>query len=162
MSLGFQLTALDKRITKPITLMRNITDRDLLAHIEAVDDYMSHMLAYPGRTFAQLYHRFFRINDLADGRVDLSDRTIDIADVDVPVLVVAGTNDVLAPAEAVLAVEELLTGAAAVRVERAPGGHLGVLTGRGARLTSWRYLDEFLAANDVGPAAMRRAAAAAA
>ena len=109
-SLGFQLTALDKRVTKPLTILRNITDRDLLAHIEAVDDYMAHMLAYPGRTFAQLYHRFFRINDLADGRVDLSDRTIDIADIEVPVLVVAGTNDVLAPADAVLAVEALLSG----------------------------------------------------
>ena len=158
-SLGFQLTALDKRITKPLTLLRNLDNRDLLAHIEAVDDYMAHMLAYPGRTFAQLYHRFFRINDLADGRVELSDRTIDIADVDVPALVVAGTNDVLAPAEAVLAAEELLTGTPVVRVERAPGGHLGVLTGRGARLATWRYLDEFLAANDVEQAAVRQAAA---
>jgi len=158
-SLGFQLTALDKRVTKPLTIIRHINDRDLLAHIEAVDDYMAHMLAYPGRTFAQLYHRFFRINDLADGRVELSDRTIDIADVDVPALVVAGTNDVLAPAEAVLAAEELLTGTPVVRVERAPGGHLGVLTGRGARLATWRYLDEFLAANDVEQAAVRQAAA---
>jgi polyhydroxyalkanoate synthase len=161
-SLGFQLTALDKRITKPLTVLRNIADRDLLAHIEAVDDYMSNMLAYPGRTFAQLYHRFFRINELAGGRVELSDRTIDLADVDVPVLVVAGQNDVLAPADAVVAVEGLLTGAPEVRVERAPGGHLGVLTGRGARLTSWRHLDEFLARHDVEPAAVRRATADAA
>src|SRR2546421_386066 len=137
-SLGFQLTALDKRITKPLTLLRNLDNRDLLAHIEAVDDYMAHMLAYPGRTFAQLYHRFFRINDLADGRVDLSGRCIDLADVDVPTLVVAGTNDVLAPAAAVVAVEGLLTGAPEVRVEREPGGHLGGLTGRGARNHTWR------------------------
>src|SRR5207237_10532722 len=73
-SLGFQLTALDKRITKPLTVIRNIADRDLLAHIEAVDDYMAHMLAYPGRTFAQLYHRFFRIHDLAAGRLHLGHR----------------------------------------------------------------------------------------
>jgi polyhydroxyalkanoate synthase len=157
-SLGFQLTALDKRVTKPLTVLRNLGDRDLLAHIEAVDEYMAHMLAYPGRTFAQLYHRFFRINDLADGRVELSDRCIDLADVDVPVLVVAGTNDVLAPAEAVVAVEGLLTGAPEVRVERAPGGHLGVLTGRGARDTTWRHLDDFLAAHDVPASDVRRAA----
>ena len=29
------------------------------------------MHAYPGRTFGQLYHRFFRTNDLADGRLAL-------------------------------------------------------------------------------------------
>jgi polyhydroxyalkanoate synthase subunit PhaC len=156
-SLGFQLTALDKRITKPLTLLRNIGDRDLLAHIEAVDDYMANMLAYPGRTFAQLYHRFFRMNDLAGGRVELGDRTIDLASVEAPVLVVAGTNDVLAPADAVVAVEGLLTGAPEVRVHRAPGGHLGVLTGRVAKHNTWRHLDDFLAAHDVPPDVVRRA-----
>jgi polyhydroxyalkanoate synthase len=144
-SLGFQLTALDKRLTKPLTLLRNIDDRELLAHIEAVDDYMANMLAYPGRTFGQLYHRFFRVNDLADGRVKLDDgQTIDIADVHVPVLVVAGANDVLAPRDAVHHVASLLTGSPDVRVETAKGGHLGVLTGRSARGTTWRYLDGFL------------------
>jgi polyhydroxyalkanoate synthase len=141
-SLGFQLTALDKRLTKPLTVLRNLDDREMLAHIEAVDDYMANMLAYPGRTFAQIYHRFFRINDLADGRFD----AIDVADVSVPVLVVAGDSDVLAPKDAVHHVADLLTGAPEVRVETAPGGHLGVLTGRSAAGTTWRYLDEFLRA----------------
>jgi poly[(R)-3-hydroxyalkanoate] polymerase subunit PhaC len=144
-SLGFQLTALDKRITKPLTMLRNLDDREMLAHIEAVDDYMAHMLAYPGRTFGQLYHRFFRVNDLADGRVELDDgKCIDVAGVRVPVLVVAGSNDVLAPREAVHHVADLLTGSPDVRVETATGGHLGVLTGRSARGTTWRYLDKFL------------------
>src|SRR4051812_829292 len=144
-SLGFQLTALDKRITKPLTLLRNLDDRELLAHIEAVDDYMANMLAYPGRTFGQLYHQFFRVNDLADGRVSLDDgETIDLADVRVPVLVVAGTNDVLAPRDAVEHVVDLLPSAPDVRFMAAKGGHLGVLTGRGARDSTWRYLDTFL------------------
>jgi polyhydroxyalkanoate synthase len=145
-SLGFQLTALDKRITKPLTLLRNIDDRELLAHIEAVDDYMAHMLAYPGRTFGQLYHRFFRVNDLADGRVELEDggRLVDLADVSVPVLVVAGSTDVLAPREAVEHVVDLLPGSPDVRFETAKGGHLGVLTGRSAHRTTWRHLDDFL------------------
>jgi polyhydroxyalkanoate synthase subunit PhaC len=144
-SLGFQLTALDKRLTKPLFVLRNLHDRDMLAHIEAVDDYMAHMLAYPGRTFGQLYHRFFRVNDLADGRVELADgEVIDVADVKVPVLVVAGANDVLAPADAVHHVVDLLGGAPDVRAFTFKGGHLGVLTGRGARNTTWRHLDKFL------------------
>jgi polyhydroxyalkanoate synthase len=144
-SLGFQLTALDKRITKPLTLLRNLDDRDMLAHIEAVDDYMAHMLAYPGRTFGQLYHRFFRVNDLADGVLDLDDdRTIDLADVRVPVLSVAGTSDTLAPRPAVHAVAGLLPNAPEVRLETGPGGHLGVLTGRSAKRTTWANIDEFL------------------
>jgi polyhydroxyalkanoate synthase len=144
-SLGFQLTALDKRLTKPLTLLRNIDDRELLAHIEAVDDYMAHMLAYPGRTFGQLYHRFFRVNDLADGRVAFDDgEVIALADVKVPVLVVAGDSDVLAPRDAVEHVVDLLPGSPDVRFMTSKGGHLGVLTGRSARDSTWRYLDTFL------------------
>ena len=162
-SLGFQATALDKRITKPLFTLRHLDDRELLAHVAAVDDYMANMLAYPGRTFAQLYHRFFRVNDLADGRMELSDRELDLGAVDVPVLAVAGANDVLAPPEAVVAVKPLLSGAPEVRVEVCPGGHLGVLTGRSAKQTTWRILDEWLAAHDAEPAvveeANRRAAA---
>jgi polyhydroxyalkanoate synthase len=159
-SLGFQLTALDKRVTKPLTILRNLRDRDLLAHIEAVDDYMANMLAYPGRTFAQLYHRFFRVNDLADGRIELSDgETVDVADIDVPVLVVAGSNDVLAPEPAVHHVASLLSGSPDVRVRTAPGGHLGVLTGRSARTTTWAELDAFLRAYDARRSDLSRAAA---
>jgi polyhydroxyalkanoate synthase subunit PhaC len=32
-------------------------------------------------------------------------------------------------------------------METAPGGHLGVLTGRAARDTTWRFLDELLDAD---------------
>ena len=45
-------------------------------------------------------------------------------------------------------------GVADLRLETAPGGHLGVLTGRAARATTWRRLDAQL---DV-PAPRRRAA----
>jgi polyhydroxyalkanoate synthase len=67
------------------------------------------------------------------------------------VLVVAGSNDILAPQPAVHHVADLLTGAPEVRVHTAPGGHLGVLTGRGAQRTTWRHLDEFLRDHDIAP-----------
>jgi polyhydroxyalkanoate synthase len=141
---AFQLTSIDKELTKPIVMARRLHDRDFLAQLEAVDRFMASMHAYPGRTFGQLYHQFFRVNDLADGHLVLSDQEIDLADVEVPVLSVAGQTDVLAPQPAVHHLAELLPGAAHVRCEIAPGGHLGVLTGRAARRTTWRYLDEFL------------------
>jgi polyhydroxyalkanoate synthase len=156
-SLAFQATALDKRVTKPLTILRNLHDRDLLAHIEAVDDYMANMLAYPGRTFGQLYHRFFLVNELAEGRLNMSGgRCIDLADVEVPVLTVAGSNDVLAPAEAVHHLAGLLPNSVDVRVETAKGGHLGVLTGRSAQQQAWRHLDRFLSDYDVTPPEPRK------
>jgi polyhydroxyalkanoate synthase len=145
---GYQLAGIDKYLLKPLTVARNLDDRDFLAQIEAVDAFMGNMLAYPGRTFGQLYHRFFIVNDLADGRIELSDRAVDLADVRVPALVVAGESDGIAPEPAVRAVVDLLPNAPTVRYETAPGGHLGALTGRAARHTTWAYLDEFLTQGD--------------
>ncbi|HSD77891.1 MAG TPA: alpha/beta hydrolase [Solirubrobacteraceae bacterium] len=142
---AFQLTSIDKYVTKPAAILMNLHDRDFLAQIAAVDNFMANMHAYPGRTMGQLYHRFFRVNDLADGHLRLADTDIDLADVRAPVLAIAGKSDVLAPRPAVHHVASLLTSAPEVRLETAPGGHLGVLTGRSAARTTWRMLDDFLA-----------------
>ena len=152
-SLGFRATALDKYLTRPVFLAQNLHDRETIAHTEAVDDYMANMLAYPGRTFGQLYHAFFRVNGLADGRIKLSDKEVDLRKVTQPVLSVAGNADVLAPKPAVHHVGGLLPKSKEVRLESAPGGHLGVLTGRSAIKTTWAYLDEFLAKYDPAGAA---------
>jgi len=143
---GYQLAGFEKYVMKPWTIASNLGDQDLLAQIEAVDAFMSRMHAYPGRTFGQLYHRFFRTNDLADGRLALTDGVLDLADVRVPVLAIAGLGDGIAPVGACHHVAALLPGAASVQLETAPGGHLGVLTGRAARHTTWPLLDGFLAA----------------
>ncbi|HEX7290585.1 MAG TPA: alpha/beta fold hydrolase [Conexibacter sp.] len=147
----YRLAGFDKYVMKPIALATNLDDRDFLAQVEAVDAFMANMLAYPGRTFGQIYHRFLRRNDLADGRIELGGRTLDLAEVRVPVLSIAGEGDGIAPKAAVHHVAELLPNAPEVRIASAPGGHLGVLTGRAARHTTWRLLDDFLAATAETP-----------
>jgi polyhydroxyalkanoate synthase len=153
---AFQLSTIDKYLTKPIAMLNNLHDRDFLAQVEAVDHFVDNMHAYPGRTMGQLYHQFFRVNDLADGRLVLGDHDIDLADVRVPVLAVAGKTDTLAPRPAVHHVGSLLTGAPEVQLKTGPGGHLGVLTGRAATRTTWHWIDEFFARNE-GPAKLPRA-----
>ncbi len=146
----YQLAGVDKYLLKPLTLAANLDDRDFLAQIEAVDRFMAGMLAYPGRTFGQLYHQLLRRNDLASGRITLqatgaAPRTIALDAVTVPVLSIAGEGDGIAPRASVHHVAHLLSNAD-VRLATAPGGHLGVLTGRRARTTTWPLLDDFLAA----------------
>ncbi|GAB3715172.1 alpha/beta hydrolase [Amycolatopsis oliviviridis] len=140
----FRATGISKEITKPLAILKNLDDRDYLAQIEAVDHFMDNMIAYPGRTFGQIYHRFFRANDLAEGTVDLNGRIIALSGVKVPTLIIAGQNDTIAPRAAVERLTGLLDNSPSVTFETAPGGHLGVLTGRKARGTTWRYLDRFL------------------
>ena len=148
MSRSFQLTAWNRYLTKPIFLAQHMDDRETIAHTEAVDRYMAHMFAYPGRTFGQLYHAFFRVNGLVAGKLELQRRPHRSTSRDVrqPVLTIAGSADVLAPggrgARRRRPAAERRRGAA----RDVPGGHLGVLTGRSAQATTWEHLDEFLAA----------------
>jgi polyhydroxyalkanoate synthase len=143
-TLAFKVTAYQRYLFRPIAVAAHLHDREWLGHVRATDEYMDRMLAYPGRSFGQLWHRFFLVNDLADGHLVLNGRTIELSDVRVPVLSVAGEEDNLAPRDAVFAVAPLLTRAPEVRLAAAPGGHLGVLTGRAAPATTWRSLDTFL------------------
>src|SRR6266536_708392 len=145
---GFQATAIQRELTKPLFLAQNLDNREVLAHAEAIDAYMRNMVAYPGRSFGQLYHRFFLVNEISGGTVELSNRTVDLKNVSAPVMAIAGTSDVLAPLAAVNHVARLIPNAIDIRLETAPGGHLGVLTGRAAERTTWGYIDEFLLAAD--------------
>jgi polyhydroxyalkanoate synthase len=141
---AFQLTSFQKLVTRPLAVAANIDDADFLAQLEAVDRFTDNMIAYPGRTFGQLYHRFAKGNQLATGEFDLDDRTIRLADIVVPVLVFGGATDSIAPVTAVKSVVPLLSGSAEVRFEIVPGGHLGMLTGRAARGSTWAVMDEWI------------------
>ena len=141
---AFQLSSFQKLVTKPLAIATHLDDTDFLAQIEAVDRFTARMTAYPGRSFGQLYHRFAKGNALASGTVQVGDEPVSLASVTAPVLVFAGATDGIAPVAAVKAVVPLLTGARDVRFEIVPGGHLGMLTGRAARDTTWRVLDEWI------------------
>jgi poly[(R)-3-hydroxyalkanoate] polymerase subunit PhaC len=142
---AFQLSSFNKLVTKPIAIAAKLDDADFLAQVEAVDRFTANMIAYPGRTFGQLYHRLLKGNQLASGTVTMDDREIALADLRAPLLAFGGASDGIAPVAAVQPVVDLVTGARELRFEVVPGGHLGMLTGRAARSTTWRILDEWIA-----------------
>jgi polyhydroxyalkanoate synthase len=159
---AFQLSSFQKLVTKPLAIVRHLDDADYLAQLEAVDRFTANMIAYPGRTFGQLYHRLLKGNALVGGTFEVGERTLDVADITAPVLIFGGANDSIAPIGAVKAAVPLLTGSREVRFEIVPGGHLGMLTGRKARTGTWplldAWVDEWSADEEEVPAAPRRTA----
>ena len=146
---AFQVTAAQKVVTKPMAQLTHLADTDFLAQLEAVDRFTKGIIAYPGRTFGQLYHRFLARNELSGGTFDLEGREVRLADITVPVIVFGGATDGIAPSASVRPLVDLLSGAAEVRFHEVPGGHLGMLTGRAARTTSWPLLDAWMRRHDV-------------
>ncbi|MFB9312411.1 alpha/beta fold hydrolase [Nocardioides plantarum] len=158
---ALERSSFQRLVTKPVARATHYDDTDYLAQLEAVDRFTAGMTAYPGRAFGQLYHRFVRGNALVEGTFDLGEvtgdedargHTVSFADITAPVLVFAGATDGIAPVDSVKAVVPLLTGSAEVQFEIVPGGHLGMLTGRAARTTTWAVLDDWVSQwSDVGP-----------
>lgn len=144
---AFQLSSFNKLVTKPIAIAAKLDDADFLAQVEAVDRFTDNMIAYPGRTFGQLYHRILKGNQLASGTVALDDREIKLANLQVPLLAFGGASDGIAPVQCVRPVVDLVPNVPKLRFEVVPGGHLGMLTGRAARTTTWRILDEWISEN---------------
>ena len=142
---AFQLSSFQKLVTRPLAVATHLDDADFLAQIEAVDRFTDNMTAYPGRTLRPALPPVrAQATPLAPVRFELGDRTVDRSAITAPVLVFAGSTDGIAPVNAVKAVVPLLTGSPDVRFEIVPGGHLGMLTGRSARGTTWRVLDEWV------------------
>jgi len=141
---ALQLPVVQRLVTDPIAIGLRLDETDFLAQVESVSRFQSSMAAYPGRSFGQLYHRFLKNNAMITGSVDIAGRRLSLADVGVPVLVVAGAADGIAPVPSVQAVMPLLSGSREARFEIVPGGHLGLLTGRAARTSTWVVLDEWL------------------
>jgi polyhydroxyalkanoate synthase subunit PhaC len=141
---AFQLSTFDKLVTKPFVQLAKLDDADFLAQLEAVDRFTRNMIAYPGRTFGQLYHRMIKGNELAQGKVHFEGRDVDFADIKVPVLAFGGAGDTIAPISCVEPITKIVPHATEMRFEVVPGGHLGMLTGRRARGTTWLIIDDFI------------------
>jgi polyhydroxyalkanoate synthase len=156
---AFQLTSFNKLVTKPIAIAAKLDDADFLAQVEAVDRFTANMIAYPGRTFGQLYHRILKGNQLATGTVTMDDREIKLANLTVPLLAFGGASDGIAPVPCVRPIVDLVPNVDTLRFEVVPGGHLGMLTGRAARTTTWRILDEWIEQNSRPEAAATKTSA---
>ena len=81
MRYSFKATALQREITKPWFIARNLHDAETMGRMEAVDRFIDAMPGYPGRQYLQMYQRLVLRNELLTGTVHLGDRAIALADV---------------------------------------------------------------------------------
>ncbi|GLZ44703.1 alpha/beta hydrolase [Actinomycetospora sp. NBRC 106375] len=140
------LGSLDELLTAPLTMVVRLDDREFLAQLEAVDDLRA-LIGDQARLVGTFFRAMVAPEDLAAGRIPVGHRVVDLADVHRPVLLVAGESDRVVPPRAVRAGARRLRGTE-TRLTTAPGGHLGVLTGRSAKDTTWARLCAFLDRHD--------------
>ena len=142
---AFTAASAQKVVTKPLAVLTHLDDTDYLAQMEAVDRFTRQHDRLPrphlrpalpplrqGQRPRARQHGGRRPDDRPRRRSRCR------------CCVFAGNTDGIAPLPAVRAVVPLLTGAPEVQFEVVPGGHLGMLTGRAARGTTWTVIDEWV------------------
>ena len=149
---GYQLAGIDKYVMKPWTVVSNLDDRDLLAQIEAVDALhgpharLSRAHLRPALPPLLPHQRPGRRAARADRHDDRPRRRARSRCWRSPA---AATGSRRSPPATTWPTSCRTRRS---QLETAPGGHLGVLTGRAARDTTWKRLDAFLDARRLASA----------
>jgi poly(3-hydroxyalkanoate) synthetase len=105
----------------------------------------SDTLDLPGAYYVEVADWIFRENRIAEGRFVALGRMIDLSRLTLPLFLLAGTEDRVAPQEQALATAQLIGAPAAevkIAVERS--SHLGLLMGRETLAKSWRGIANWL------------------
>jgi putative long chain acyl-CoA synthase len=116
----------------------NLHDREGLLPRERLRRYLDGQgwTAYAAPAFAELLEQFMVHNRMLEGGFVFRDRLVSLADIDVPILTVVGTADVLATPPAVRAIRRAAPRADVYELTL-PIGHFGIIGGATARRHTW-------------------------
>lgn len=132
------------------TLQRNPSAfgaRDMKA-IAAFETWSRRSLDLPGRACAQWIEWIHRDNRLARGTLSALGQTIDLKRIRIPIFVLTGTFDEIAPKSQAMAVFDLVgTAKARTRNMTAPCGHFSLFIGGQTLSREWRTIGNWLRAN---------------
>jgi polyhydroxyalkanoate synthase len=140
------------RMLKPVTnyvgtyvnLWERIMQDKSLDSWLAMSKWVNDGVPLPGEAFRQWIRDFYQQNKLVKGEVKLRGRQVDLSHITCPLLTIAGTKDHICPqpqAEAVMR----LSSSRDKEFLLLEAGHVGLLTGSGAKKTLWPKVQAWLA-----------------
>lgn len=98
---------------------------------------------FPGATFKQWIHEFYQQNKLVKGEISLRGRRVDLSKIDVPFISIAGNKDHICTVPQAEAIMDLIS-SEDKEFFVLDAGHVGLMTGRGAKKGLWPKLNEWL------------------
>ena len=100
-------------------------------------------IPYPGGVVKQLIDLLLCKNLFFKEELKISGRTVKLSEINVPMLLLSGKDDNLAPPESIIPAISLLKNADC-RISINPGGHISVMTGRLAADSTWKSIVQWL------------------
>ena len=143
---------LGAKMTRPVTnfwsnyvgLFEKILDPQKVHDWQALDQWVSEGVYFPGEFFRQWITELYQNNRLFKGELMIRGRRVDLGRITCPVLSLAADRDHLVPPHQAKPILDLVSSEDKEFVV-VPGGHISLVLGRGARRNVWPKIGSWLA-----------------
>ncbi len=139
------------RMLKPVenyvgtyaTMWERILEEKPLETWEAMNKWVSDGTPFPGAAFKQWIRDFYQHNKLVKGEILLRGHEVDLSNITCPVLNIAGREDHICPLPQAEPTTDLIS-SEDKELFIIDAGHVGLLTGRGAKKDLWPKVKDWL------------------
>lgn len=143
-----------------IGLWQNVENDRFIEQFRAFDRWTQEHIPFPGEAFRQASADLIHANKLVRGGMDLRGIPVDLRNVTCAFLAIAAERDHIVPLAATRGQIDLV-GSTDKELVTLPGGHVGLVAGRGARKVLWPRVASWLAARSTTSARAAQDAVAA-
>ena len=141
---GFKILKPIGLVQRYLELLVNLWDREWVAGFETIDRWVDGFVPYPGETFKEFVSDFLARDLLKDGKIRLRGRTVQLDRMTAALLVISGSEDLVAPARSVEPLIDMVS-SRDIQVLRVPRGHIGLVAGSRAPELVWAPMARWLA-----------------
>jgi len=125
MESGFSAMAPIQRMTKWLEVFRRIEDPAFVTTFLAMEHWASDNVPFPGQVYRQYIKDCYQQNNFVNDRMVVGANTVKLSNIRVPLLNIIADNDVIAPPESSLPLNEIVS-STDKEVMRFPVGHIGL------------------------------------
>ncbi len=131
-----------------LDLLLHLLDREYMKRQEVLNRWLNDLLPFPGEAYRQFIKEFVQANKLLKRELSIAGRLIDPSLIACPLLVLAHTEDLLAPPESAKALVDLVTSEDREFFEVSGGnvGHLDIVVGSEGPQVTWPKVSSWLQA----------------
>ena len=150
MQVGFQMMKPMGQLAKWLTFFEKVENEEFVKVFLAMEAWTNDNLAFPGEAFRMYVKSYDQENLLCQNRLVVAGERVDLGAITCAVLnIVAQMDHICAPKSGSVLNE--LVSSADKQLVILPGGHVGIVSGSGARKYLWPNIGDWLAARSGEP-----------
>lgn len=128
-----------------VNLWDNIDDTGRVEAWHAMNTWVRDIIPMSGAAYRQLINEFYKENRLMEGTLMIGGERVDLGKLRASLFnVIAEADHITPPCQSERVLE--LVGSTDKEIFRIPGGHIGIMAGRGAEKSTWPHIDAWLGA----------------